>query len=87
MKLIQILLVLLSAIALSASASSVVDFAPSSLAMAIGKDRHSSSEKKPPGHPVLKGPCSHQVSLIYSVSVLIKLSLEHYLASLLYVYM
>ena len=72
---------------LSALASSIVDFMPSSLAMAMGKDRHSSSRKKPPGHPILKGPYSHQVSLIYSVSVLVKLGLEYYLASLLYVCM
>ena len=74
-------------ITLSALASSIVDFVPSSSAMAIGKDRHSNSGKKPPGHPILKGPYGHQVSLIYSVSVLIKLSLEYYLASLLHVHM
>ena len=72
---------------LLASASSVVDFVPSSLAMAIGKSRHSSSEKKPLEHPILKGSYSHQVSLIYLVSVLIKLGLKHYLASLLHVRM
>ena len=72
-------------IILLASASGIVDFVPSSSAMAIGKGRHSSSRKKPLGHPVLKGPYSHQVSLIYSVFILIKLGLKYYLASLLYV--
>ena len=46
-------------IALSALASSVVDFVPGSLVMAIGKGRYSSSRKKPLGYPVLKGPYSH----------------------------
>ena len=87
MKLVHVLLVLLYAIVLLASASGVVDFVPSSLAMSMGKGRYSGSEKKSPGHPVLKGPCGHQVSLIYLVSVLIKLSLKYYLASLLYVHM
>ena len=72
---------------LLALASDIVDFVPGSLAIAIGKDRHDSSRKKPLGHPILKGPYSYQVSLIYLVSVLIKLGLEHYLASLLHVYM
>ena len=86
MKLVQILLVLLGAIALSASASSVVDFVSSSLAIVIGKGRYGSSRKKPPGYPVLKGPYSHQVSLIYLVSILIKLSLKYYFASFFHVY-
>ena len=59
MKLVQILLVLLGVIVLSASASSVVDFMPGSLAMAIGKGRCGSGGKKSLGHPVLKGPCGH----------------------------
>ena len=74
-------------IILLALASSVVDFVSGSLAMAMGKGRHSSSRKKPLGYPVLKGPYGHQVSLIYSVSILIKLSLKHYLASFFYVCM
>ena len=86
MKLVQILLVLLGAIALSASASGVVDFVPSSLAIGIGKSRYSSSRKKSLGHPILKGPYNHQVSLIYSVSVLIKLGLKYHLASFFYVH-
>ena len=86
MKLVYILLILLGAIALLASASSIVDFAPGSSAIGIGKG-NSSSRKKPLEHPVLKRPYSHQVSLIYSVSILVKLSLKHYLASLLHVCM
>ena len=72
---------------LLASASSVVDFTPSSSAIAIGKSRYSSNRKKPLGYPVLKGPYGYQVSLIYLVSVLIKLSLKYYLASLLHIRM
>ena len=72
-------------IILLALASSVVDFTSSSSAIDIGKSRYSSSKKKPPGYPVLKGPYSHQVSLIYSVSILIKLGLKYYLTSLLYI--
>ena len=87
MKLVQILLVLLGMIMLLALASSVVDFVSSSSAMAMGKGRCSSSRKKSLGHPVLKGPCDHQVSLIYLVSVLVKLGLKYCLASLLYVCM
>ena len=72
---------------LLASASGMVDFVPGSLAMAMGKDRRGSGGKKPPGYPVLKGPYGHQVSLIYLVSVLIKLGLKHCLASLFHVRM
>ena len=64
-----------------------MDFVPSSLAIGIGKSRYSSSRKKPLGHSILKGPHSHQVSLIYSVSVLVKLGLKYYLASFFYVCM
>ena len=64
-----------------------MDFVPGSSVMAMGKGRHGSSGKKPPGHPVLKGPHSHQVSLIYLVSVLIKLGLKHHLASFLHICM
>ena len=87
MKLVHILLVLLGIIALSALASGVVDFVPGSSAMSIGKGRYGGSGKKPPRYPVLKGPYGHQVSLIYSVSVLIKLSLEYYSASFFHVCM
>ena len=72
---------------LLALASSIVDFAPGSSAMAMRKGRYSSSRKKPSGYPILKRPYGHQVSLIYLVSVLIKLGLKYYLASLLYVHM
>ena len=57
-KLVHILLVLLGAIILLASASGVVDFAPGSLAMGIGKGG-SSGKEKPLGYPVLKGPYDH----------------------------
>ena len=87
MKLVYILLVLLGAIALLASAFGIVDFASSSLVIVIGKGRYSSSRKKPLGYPVLKGPYGHQVSLIYSVSVLVKLGLKHCSASFFYVHM
>ena len=84
-KLIQILLVLLDAITLLASASSIVDFVPSSLAMGM-RNGSSNSRKKPLGHSILKGPYGHQVSLIYSVSVLIKLGLKYCSGSFFHIY-
>ena len=45
-------------IVLSALASSIVDFIPDSSAIGIGKN-NSSSRKKPPGYPILKGPYSY----------------------------